>query len=386
MIHSKRLRSKFRLFAIGIFGLFAILSCKNETHPINFNSLNADISVNTKKRTGYDLADRMDHYDVPGVSIAVVRNGKIAWVEGYGISNANTGTVVDSGTLFQAASISKPFAALAVLQLLERDQLSLGADVNTYLQNWKIDDDELTSNEKITLERLLTHTAGVSVHGFPGYEQGKKLPTIEEVLNGTGNTNRVEVLTVPGSKWKYSGGGYSIVQKVIEDMGGIAFEEYLAQNVLRPIGMADSTFEQPLPATRSYKASAGHDGNGNTVPGLWNNYPEKAAAGLWTTPSDLARYCIAIHNILANKKEGILKKESVELMLTKHKGDWGLGPRLDKKGDSLVFGHSGGNLGFSSHFLAFPYQGNALVIMANGDTCMELINEIQRSIINAYQW
>ncbi len=364
----------------------SFIACQKEKKSIDFNSFNSGDKSSIEHSSGYDLMERMEYYDVPGVSIAVVRNGQMAWAKGYGIANEENGEKVHPETLFQAGSISKPLAALAALQLLEKGKVSLSEDVNRYLQNWRIEDNEFTIQEKITLERLLTHTAGVTVHGFPGYKQGEKMPTIEEVLSGKGNTNKVEVYTTPGSKWKYSGGGYTIMESVVEDISGLPLEEYMDNHIFLPIEMFNSTFEQPLSSAHSSKASAGHNSRGNAIPGLWNNYPEQAAAGLWTTPTDLAKYCIEIHEILSCKKQGVLAKETVELMLTKHKKEWGLGPRLDKQGDSLLFGHGGKNKGFTNHFVSFAHLGNALIIMTNGDSGQGLINEIQESIFNVYQW
>ncbi|RKN80313.1 class A beta-lactamase-related serine hydrolase [Ulvibacterium marinum] len=328
----------------------------------------------------------MEDYNVPGVSIALARHGKIEWVRAYGIANEENGQKVDVNTLFQAGSISKPIAALAALQLFEKGLVRLDEDVNNYLQGWKIENNDLTKDEKVTLERILTHTAGLTVHGFPGYRQYEELPEIEEVLNGEGNTSKVKVNRIPGSNWKYSGGGYSIMEKVIEDVSGLPLEEYMNENVLGPLSMNNSTFKQPLSEIRHSSASAAHNSRGKVVSGLWHNYPEQAAAGLWTTPNDLAKYCIEIHEILTGRKEGILKKETIELMLTKHERQWGLGPRLDKEGDSLLFGHGGNNKGFANNYTSFAYLGNSLIIMTNGDNGGDLIDEIQKSIFTAYQW
>jgi CubicO group peptidase (beta-lactamase class C family) len=239
--------------------------------------------------------------------------------------------------------------------------------------------------EKVTLRRLLTHTAGMTVHGFPGYAQKGKFPTIKQVLSGKGNTDPVEVDTVPGSIWRYSGGGYTVMEKVVEDISGRPFEEYLEQEVLRPMGMETSTYAQPLPEALHPIASAAYDSKGELIEGLWHNYPEQAAAGLWTTPSELARYALHIQGILKGEA-GILQKETVEAMLSKHQNDWGLGPSLHREGDSLLFGHGGKNAGFSNNFLAFAHRGDAVIVMTNGDNGVDLMNEIMRSVSQQYGW
>jgi CubicO group peptidase (beta-lactamase class C family) len=328
----------------------------------------------------------MKHYNVPGVSIAVVENGKIKWAKGYGIANTETGTKVDSETLFQAGSISKPVAALSVLKLLEDGSVTLDEDVNSYLKNWQIPANEFTQDQKVTLERLLTHTAGMTVHGFPGYTQKDSFPEITDVLNGNGNTPKIVVDTQPGTLWRYSGGGYTVMEKVVEDVSGLPLEDFMEQKILSPIGMNNSTYEQPISEKYQKNISAAYYRDGSLIEGLWHNYPEQAAAGLWTTPSDLALYCIEIQEILKGKTDGILSKETVEKMLTKHKNDWGLGPALNNEKDSLVFGHGGKNAGFTNNFSAYAHLGHAVIVMTNADNGGQLAREIELGIYDYYNW
>lgn len=350
------------------------------------NSLSPSILVKGEPVKRFTLAERMAHHHVPGVSIALVNDGKIRWAKGYGIANTNDGTAVDENTLFQAGSISKPLAALAALKLVEEGKLELDQDVNIYLKDWKIPDSELSKEEKVTLRRLLTHTAGMTVHGFPGYRQTDSFPPINTVLNGQGNTAPIFVDTTPGSIWRYSGGGYTVMEKVVEDVSGLALEQYMHNNVFQPMGLARSTYAQPLPAQYHATASAAYDNQGKIIDGLWHNYPEQAAAGLWTTPSDLARYCIAIQEILKGKTGGVLSKKTVEMMLTKDKNDWGLGPSLKGDGDELIFQHGGKNAGFTNNMVAFANRGDAVIIMTNADNGGRLMAEIMRSVANFYNW
>lgn len=333
----------------------------------------------------YNITERMEHYKVPGVSMALVENGKIKWAKGYGIANTESGSRVDANTIFQAGSISKPVAALAALKLVEEGKMDLDKDVNAYLKDWKIPASKFTEVEKVTLRRLLTHTAGVTVHGFPGYQQTDTLPSITQVLNGVGNTSRIGVDTIPGSTWRYSGGGYTIMQKLVEEVSGRSMDAYLT-NILEPMGMTNSTFEQPLPTERHATASAAYGTDGKIIDGLWHNYPEKAAAGLWTTPTDLAKYALEIQRILAGKQNGVLKKETVQMMLTKHSNSWGLGPSLQWESDSLIFRHGGKNAGFTNEMVAFANRGNAIVVMTNADNGGKLIGEILRSVSHYYNW
>ncbi len=378
---------------IAVILIFIATSCKNEkTIDVTSdfkaieNSLVPSILVKGDSIINFNLFDRMEHYKVPGVSIAIVENGKIKWSKGYGIANTKNGSKVDPNTIFQAGSISKPLAALSALKLVENGNIDINEDVNTYLNEWEIPESNFTQVEKVTLRRLLTHTAGMTVHGFPGYQQTDTFPTISEVLNGNGNTPKVFVDTIPGSIWRYSGGGYTVMEKMVEDVSGLPLDEYMSKNILQPIGMKNSTYEQPLGSKYHSNASAAYDTDGKIIDGLWHNYPEQAAAGLWTTPTDLAKYCIEIQQILAGKENGILSKETIEMMLTKHKNDWGLGPSLQWEQDSLIFKHGGKNAGFTNNLISFANRGNAVIVMTNADNGGKLIGEILRSVSNYYNW
>lgn len=333
-----------------------------------------------------NIQDRMEYHRVPGVSISVVENGAIRWVKGYGFANTQNGQPVDESTLFQAGSISKPVAALAALKLMEEGLVDLDEDVNTYLKDWKVPENKFTETEKVTLRRLLTHNAGMTVHGFPGYQQKDDFPSIISVLDGKGNTPTIFVDTFPGRIWRYSGGGYTVMEKVVEDVSGLPLEQYLAENILPAFGMTKSTYQQPLPEEQYNQASAAYDNEGKIIEGLWHNYPEQAAAGLWTTPTDLANYCISVQEILVGEKEGTLSKATLEMMLTKHKNDWGLGPSLMWAGDSLIFRHGGKNAGFTNQMIAFAHRGNAVIVMTNADNGGRLMGEIVRSVSNYYDW
>lgn len=323
------------ILLVSLFGTCLAQSNEQEITIIE-NSLFKSIQIEGESIQKFNIEDRMDYYKVPGVSIAVIEDGKIKWAKGYGYANTKTGTKVNNETLFQAGSISKPVAALSALQLYEHGDLELDKDVNSYLKNWRIPENRFTETGKVTITKLLTHTAGMTVHGFPGYTQKENFPEILDVLNGKGNTAKIMVDTIPGSIWRYSGGGYTVMEKVVEDISGFPLEKYMAENVFMPLGMNNSTYEQPISKNFQKNISAAYNRNGKLIKGFWNNYPEQAAAGLWTTPSDLALYCIEIQNILKGKEEGILKKETVDKMLTKHKNDWGLGPSLSSEGDSLT--------------------------------------------------
>ena len=337
--------------------------------------------------TRCNILHRMEDYNVPGVSIAVVEGGILKWAKGYGLANTDTGSEVNTNTLFQAASISKPLTALCALKLFEEGQVELDENVNSYLQGWSIPENDFTATEKVTLKRLLSHTAGTTVHGFEGYKQTETFPSIEMVLNGNGNSPAIDVDEVPGSRWRYSGGGYTVMEKVVEDVSDLPLESYFEEVVSTPLNMTNSLLTQPLPEQFHDNASAAYNRRGKIVDGLWHNYPEQAAAGLWTTPSDLAKYCIEIHEIYKGKSDGILSPQTVELMLTKHEDDFGLGLFLSDTDDNeIIFKHDGKNEGFTNQLIAFANSGNAVVILTNGDKGIHVINEILRGMEDFYGW
>jgi len=347
------------------------------------NGIKSTIWVKGEADPSTSIVERMGQSNVPGLSVAVIHNGKIDWAKGYGIANGTTNVVAN--TLFQAGSISKPVAALAALKLVEQGKIDLDIDVNHYLKKWKVAGETLTDENPVTLRHLLTHTGGLTVHGFPGYPTGSKLPSTSDVLNGEGNTDTVEVDTAPGSNWRYSGGGYTVMQKMVEDVTGLPFADYIGNQILKPIGMTNSTYQHELIESFKQRASAAYDNEGDIFPEKYNDYPEKAAAGLWTTPTDLAIYAMHMQAIIAGTINGILKKSTVEAMFTKHQGSWGLGPELSEVNGQLVFGHGGKNLGFTTDFAAFVNKGEGMVVMSNGDSGNAIIPEIMTAISEYYE-
>ena len=348
------------------------------------NGLLPKVQVKGETQQPQSIAMLMAEVKVPGISIAVAKDGKLHFAKGYGISNSNTGSKVNENTIFQAGSISKPLAAIAALKLVDEGKVDLDKDINVYLRSWKVPESEFTTKEKVTLRRLLTHTAGTTVHGFPGYKENEVFPTIETVLNGTGNTPNVFVDTEPGSNWRYSGGGYTIIEKMIEDVSQMSLDQYMQTNIFPKLGMMNSTYSQPLPKALFANASLAYDRKGKIIDGSYHNYPEQAAAGLWTTPSDLVKYIFEIQAIVNGKEDGILSPEIVSEMLTKHMGSWGLGPSLRGEDADLLFGHGGKNAGFTNNLVANVNKGSGIVIMTNGDNGNDIIGKLQTAISEYY--
>jgi len=335
----------------------------------------------------WSLADRMKHYGVNGVSIAVIRDSKVEWAKGYGLADVESNQPVTAATLFQAGSISKPVSAMGALVLVEEGKLKLDADINAYLKSWKVPASAHTAKTPVTLEELLSHTAGLTVHGFPGYAAGAPLPTVPQVLDGASpaNTAPVRVDLDPGTQYRYSGGGYTIAQLAMTDVSGQPFPALLQRLVLGPLGMKESTFDQPLPASLVSSAAAGYYADGKPVTGKRHVYPEMAAAGLWTTPSDLARFAIGIQKMLAGGK-GPLTKATAENMVKPRRENYALGLAIRDEGETKYFEHGGSDEGFQAQLTASENRGYGAVIMTNSDRGYLLMPEILRSIAAAYYW
>ena len=334
------------------------------------------------------VAARMSERQISALSLAIIDNGKIVKAKGYGFTDKGGKTPVTPGTLFQAASISKSLAALGALHLVEQGLLSLDADVNTELRSWKVPENEFTTEKKVTLRFILSHTAGFTVHGFIGYPAGSPLPTLEQVLDGLkpANSQPVRVDTAPGSAWRYSGGGYTVMQQMMIDATGKPFPEFLHNTVLNPLGMTSSTFEQPLPNEMAARAATGHLLSGKEVPGRCYIYPELAAAGLWTTPSDLARFAIGIQHSYAGDSNPVISQAMTREMLTIQKSHDGLGVFVAGGGNTLRFYHDGRTVGFDSAMIAYATAGKGAVIMLNANDNSGTMKDLLAFIAKKYQW
>jgi CubicO group peptidase (beta-lactamase class C family) len=336
----------------------------------------------------------MIRYGVPGLSVAVVDSGRIVWAQGFGVKTAGTNDSVTAATLFQAASISKPITATATLRLVDQGKLSLDENVNTYLTSWKVPDNRFTTAEKVTLRRIVSHSAGLTVSGFRGYSVSAPLPTVPQILDGLppANTPPVRVDTVPGTIRRYSGGGTTVQQLVLMDVMSKPFPDLMKELVLTPMGMTQSTFEQALPAALQSQTASAHDtdfsvepGRYSLVPGRYHVHPEMAAAGLWTTPTDLLKWAMEIAAARAGKSTRVLSQKIATQMLTSQNEVNGLGPTLTGKGQGFQFGHGGQNRGFGCELIYFPETDQGAVVMINGGRGL-IIRELLRAIAAEYQW
>jgi CubicO group peptidase (beta-lactamase class C family) len=336
-----------------------------------------------------DLAQVMQLANDPGLAVAVIDGFKIAWAKGYGFTELAGTRRVTAKTLFQAASISKPVTAMGMLALVQQGKLSLDEDVNAKLKTWKIPENEFTREQKVTLRRLASHTAGLTVSGFPGYDVDEKLPTLVQIFNGEkpANTPPIHVDVVPGTKEQYSGGGVTIEQQVMMDATGMPFATLMKQLVLDRISMKDSTYEQPLPVAWAARTATGTYTDGKPVRGRWHVYPEMAAAGLWTTPTDLAKFAIEIALSKHGRSNKVLSQRAVQEMVTAQPNtdDSGIGFGLPTQQPG-VFAHNGANEGFQALLAMNADTGQGITIMANSDNGILVAEELRRTVAKEYSW
>lgn len=335
------------------------------------------------------LDEKMRELKIPGVSVAVFDKGRIEWTRGWGVADAASGQKVDADTRFQAASLSKPVAAAAALALVAKGRMSLDADINSYLAKWKLPENEFTAKQKVTLRHLLSHSGGVTVSGFRGYATNEAVPTPLQLLDGIKPANSAPVrVDIPvGTRYRYAGGGYSIVQLAIEEVTKKSFADAARELVLDPLGMSHSTYVQPLPADLHARAATAHRASGEPIAGRWHIHPEQAAAGLWTTPEDMARFAIAVQQMAAGTaKTSIMPRELASSMMRPVIDDYGLGLGISGSGRETRFGHGGSNVGFRCTFMAFKDVASGVVVMTNSDRGGEVLQDIVRAVAREYGW
>lgn len=344
-------------------------------------------------RQGFDpltLSQLMERFRVPGVSIAVIKDFKIHWAKGYGLADVEANRPVDPNTAFQAASISKPVTAMAAVRLAQEGKFTLDEDVNRLLKSWKVPESELTRAQPVSLRSLLSHTSGSDDgFGFPGYDPASARPTVVQIIKGEApsNVGAVRFARPPYAGQKYSGGGTEIVQQVLMDVTGKPFAELMREKVLEPIGMAWSSFEQPPTGALAERTARAHNGGGRPMGAKWHVYPEQAAAGLWTTPSDLARFAIEVQTAIRGPAGQVLSQASArEMIAPTGVGPFAVGLVIERRGEGWYFSHGGSNWGFQCNLVAHVRKGYGLVVMTNGDAGGQLIREIEARVAAAYGW
>eukprot|EP01093_Parvamoeba_rugata_P005795 TRINITY_DN186_c0_g1_i1.p1 TRINITY_DN186_c0_g1~~TRINITY_DN186_c0_g1_i1.p1 ORF type:complete len:503 (+),score=119.43 TRINITY_DN186_c0_g1_i1:161-1669(+) len=332
------------------------------------------------------LEQRQALYNVPGVSVAFMRNGQLAWTMQSGVKDLATGLVVDKDTVFQAGSISKPAFATVLMKYRQDNPLDLDTDVNNLLTNWQLPEHEWTGQEVVSLRRLLSHTAGTTVHGFPGYAAGEAVPTLQQVLDGVtpANTSAVVVDLQPGTQMRYSGGGTTVAQLTLQDVSGEPLPPMAQRLLFAPLNMTRSSFEQPISSTLSSNMATPYNDDGSPVEGGAHTYATLAAAGMWSTPSDMLKMASGVRSAYLGLETDWITKATAKEILTNNTPtnkapNVGIGffINMDEDGEILGFGHGGADRGFMSQLYLELDTGNGYAIMTNGDNGTQLISELE---------
>lgn len=336
------------------------------------------------------VPELLAQFKVPAVSVALVRDFKIEWARTWGVKDAGTGEAATVDTLFQAASISKPVAAMASLRAVQDGRFALDQDINTILKSWRLPARNGSAGEIVTPRMLMSHTSGTDDgFGFPGYVPDAPRPSIVQILDGQPPSNRgaVRLGRPPATGAKYSGGAVMIQQLALTDVIGKPFPQIMREMVLAPIGMTNSTYEQPLPAEWHSRAAHAHGPDGQPGAAPWRVHPEHAAAGLWTTSTDLAKFAIEVQLALAGRSTRVLSRAMAQEMVTPvGVGPFAVGFTIAKEGEGWYFSHGGSNVGFRCDLIAHRSKGYGVVIMTNGDSGGRLIAELRGKISKASAW
>lgn len=332
------------------------------------------------------LPKRMQALQVPGVSVALIRGGRIMLARGWGLADMATCAPVTADTLFQAGSVSKVVTATLAMQAVSAGKHPLDADINWALARWQLPMNKAYPKDRVTLRHLLSHTAGVSNPDSTGYAPGQPLPSLQAILTGKGVKGQpVRVTGKPGGAWNYSNGGYLVAQAALEDMYGEPYAALAEKQVLGPLGMTRSTFAQP-PATPLAEATAAGHHLGKPFASRFNNVAELGAGGLWSTPSDLARLLIGLRNAAQGTGTTLLPQTAAREMMKVQAADWGLGLQIRATGPAQTFGHDGTRWGMFTRAFIHPESGDGIVVMANDYRGFALADEIIRAAAHRYGW
>ncbi|HEX2339352.1 MAG TPA: serine hydrolase domain-containing protein [Vicinamibacterales bacterium] len=378
------------ILVCGGLSVLAITHAPQDGSAALIARIEARQSPNRQGLDPYTIQELMQKFRITGLSVAVIKDSEIHWAKGYGLANVESERPVERDTMFQAASISKPVTAMAVLKAMQDGRLSIDVDVNQILKSWKVPRNESTGDQPVPLRSLLSHTSGADDgFGFPGYAPDLPRPTVPQILSGEKPSNVGAVLFArpPFTGYKYSGGGFTVVQLALMDALGKPFAEIMQTSVLDALEMKDSTYEQPLPAGREGKAAHAHSGQGRAMDANWHVYPEQAAAGLWTTPSDLARFAIEVQRALAGPKGKVLSQAMAREMITPiGVGGYAVGLGIEKRAEGWYFSHGGSNWGFRCNLVAHVRKGYGVVVMTNSDSGGAILGEIESRVAAAYGW
>lgn len=388
------MRKLILLFIIGIIGCTSQnskqdnknISIDENKHLENIQNNLVPIHYLKNRENKKSIPQIMEEDKIAGVSIALFDAGKIAWQKAYGYANLEDSIKVTPNTVFNGASLSKPVTALAALNLVEEGVLNLNEDVNNYLEDWKVPENKFTEIEKVTLGRLIGHTAGFERYVQSSFLPNEELPTIEQMLAGDNPSvdPPVSIVYVPGEKQVYSNPGYSVIEKLLEDVTNKDFNEVISERIFEPSDMTHSSFQQPVPKQLREQMATGYSNELEPYP--YKLFPFKAAGGIWTTPTDLARFLITLledHHLGTNV---ILSKRMTDSIFTKTPKRLGFGKIYNDNSQDILFEHWGSNSGFTCYMVASLKNKQGIVVMTNSDNGTSFLSYIARAVAIEYNW
>jgi CubicO group peptidase (beta-lactamase class C family) len=381
--------NRLRVIVLALLATLGISTLRQDDGPAMQAKVEGSQPGGSGELAALTLGAAMQQAHVPGVSIAVIRDFTLHWAKGYGVADVESRRPVAADTLFQAASISKPITAMAAMRLVQEARLALDEDVNKILTSWKVPA-ATAWQAPVTPRTLMSHTSGSDDgFGFPGYDPGAPLPTLVQILNGEAPSNVGKVLFVrpPYQAFKYSGGAVTLMQLALGDLTHQPFAAFMRASILGPLAMNDSTYEQPIPEPLASRTARAHSREGLARPVKWHVYPEQAAAGLWTTPSDLAKAAIEVQKAMRGPKGAVLTQASAREMTSPvGVGPFAVGFTIEKRGEGWYFSHGGSNWGFQCLLLAHVRKGYGVAVMTNADSGGRLLGEVVARVAAAYQW
>jgi CubicO group peptidase (beta-lactamase class C family) len=333
------------------------------------------------------ITNKMSEYNIPALSLAVISQGKIEWADIYQNANFSEEQKLDCASIFQTASLSKTVTFLAAVRMHAAGEIDLDENIENYLKDFELPQGKQTAENPVTFRNIFSHTSGISAGGYQGYAKNLAIPSDLAILRGNEgvNTPAIEVISSPNEMLTYSGGAYTLAELALQDIYGDEFSNIMKKWILEPAGMQNSEFTQPLPDSTSNQVAKGYTKSGKVLDGGWNNYPEQAAAGLWSNSIDMAKFLIEIYNAYQGKSS-IFSQSDIKTILSHERDGHIYGFIVNRTEDDIALTHYGGNEGYRTGMTISLTSGNGLVYLINSDNGNALGDELLLSASQIYSW
>lgn len=408
MTNTKHMRQLLYKLIFQSFVLFFLGSCSNSSKNSNTESFDSDcitqegsVEQKVQLEAGIrgqvrflgepenfgSIPNKMSEYNIPTLSLAVINKGKIEWADIYQNAKFPEEQKLGCASIFQAASLSKPVTFLAALRMHSAGEIDLDENIQNYLKDYMLPKGKQTAENPVTFRNIFSHTSGISAGGYEGYAKDLAIPSDLAILRGDEgvNTPAIEVLSAPNEMLAYSGGAYTLAELALQDIYNDEFSNIMKKWILEPAGMQNSEFTLPLPDSKSDQVAKGHTQSGDILDGGWRNYPEQAAAGLWSNAIDMAKFLIEIYNGYQGKRS-LFSQSDIKSMISHERNGQAYGFIVNRSGDDIAITHYGGNAGYRTGMTISLTSGNGLVYLINSDNGVPLGNELLLSASQVYHW